>query len=63
MKNISVDDIEIRAIKEAYDALKCLDDAGRSRALHWLFSKFGDEEQQGRKARHEATLKRISPNG
>lgn len=42
-KDISMDDIEIRAIGEAYDALKCLDMVGTQRALAWLESKFHDK--------------------
>lgn len=57
MADLSNDEIEIRAIKEAYDALKCLDDAGRSRALTWLYSRFAQEELEGREARRTAVRK------
>lgn len=60
MADISFDDIEIRAIKEAYDALKCLDDTGRQRAMQWLWSKFADEEREGRAARAESARKRVA---
>jgi hypothetical protein len=52
-KDISFDDIEIRAIKEAYDALKCLDQDGVRRAMTWLESKFHDEHSKP-KAKHSA---------
>lgn len=60
MVDVSADDIEIRAIKEAYDALKALDFEGRNRSMQWLQSKFADEEQQGRKAREESARRRIT---
>jgi hypothetical protein len=36
-------DTEIRAIKEAYDALKCLDMTQTQRALAWLESRFHEK--------------------
>jgi len=59
MADISADEIEIRAIREAYDALKCLDEAGRNRAMQWLYSKFVDEELQGREARRRTKGKSV----
>lgn len=43
VREISADEIEIRAIRKAYDALKCLDMAATQRALAWLESKFHDK--------------------
>lgn len=60
MPDLSWDDIEIRAIREAYDALKCLDDAGRQRAMQWLWSKFADEEREGKAAREQSARTRIA---
>lgn len=63
MADLTIQDIEIRAIKEAYDALKCLDDAGRQRAMQWLWSKFSDEERDGRAARAASARMRLTAVG
>lgn len=63
MADLSGPDIEIRAIKEAYDALKRLDDAGRQRAMQWLWSKFADEERDGRASRAASTRMRLTAVG
>ncbi len=60
MADLSAEDIEIRAIKDAYDALKCLDPEGRSRAMTWLHSKFESEHEKAVAARHEAARQRVS---
>lgn len=60
MADLSADEIEVRAIKEAYDALKRLDDAGRQRAMEYLWSRFADEERQGRAARAESARQRVT---
>lgn len=60
MKSLSADDIEIRAIQRAYDDLKCLDPAGRERAMDWLRSRFEHEAIEGRKAREAAQRERIA---
>ncbi len=63
MVDLSADDIEIRAIREAYDVLKCLDPEGRNRAMTWLQSKFADEEQKGREAREQSIRSRVRALG
>lgn len=60
MKELSADDIEIRAIQRAYDELKCLDPDGRERALTWLMARFEDERIQGRAAQEAARRERIA---
>jgi hypothetical protein len=38
--DISFDDIELLAMKNAYDELKCLDPEALDRAMTWLRAKF-----------------------
>ena len=63
MADLSADDIEIRAIREAWDALKCLDPEGRNRAMAWLQSKFADEELKGKQARELSVRPRVRTLG
>lgn len=60
MKEISTDEIEIRAMQRAYDELKALDPDGCDRALAWLFARFEDEKIAARAAREAARRQRLA---
>ena len=46
VKEISFDEIELRAMGEAYDALKCLPPDALTRAFTWLNAKLKDESSR-----------------
>ena len=60
MSDISTDEIEILAIRGAYDELKCLDPEGRERAMEWLRARFEDERIKGHIAREATARERIA---